>query len=284
MLLLLAASCGEKEKYTAQTGEDGYELGHCVEMDMQSRYSAPKEAHWLLRRIYILSWIRNYDRPQAFADLIAGITLGLTIIPQSIAYASLAGLSSEYGLYSAFIGSIIYVFFGTIPQVSIGPTSLMAIMTLQFCADKPVQVVIVLAFLAGLVELLMGICQLGFIVSFIPSPVTKAFTSGTAVIVVLVQIKNLLGIRLKQVPSLGEFFGNIRWSDAGMGISCMCLLLSLRVSIEFEFSKGISFYVSSSAAAAALPGEVQAGHTADTALEEGSLVHQHLPQCSGRVL
>lgn len=203
-------------------------------MDMQSRYSAPKEAHWLLRRIYILSWIRNYDRPQAFADLIAGITLGLTIIPQSIAYASLAGLSSEYGLYSAFIGSIIYVFFGTIPQVSIGPTSLMAIMTLQFCADKPVQVVIVLAFLAGLVELLMGICQLGFIVSFIPSPVTKAFTSGTAVIVVIVQIKNLLGIRLKQVPSLGEFFGNIRWCDAAMGISCMCLLLSLRVSTVFD--------------------------------------------------
>ncbi|KAH8409800.1 hypothetical protein KR222_008050 [Zaprionus bogoriensis] len=224
-------SCGEKQKYTAQSGEE------CLEMDMQSRYSPPKEAHWLLRRIYILSWIRAYDRPQAFADLIAGITLGLTIIPQSIAYAALAGLSSEYGLYSAFIGSIIYVFFGTIPQVSIGPTSLMAIMTLQFCADKPVQVVIVLAFLAGLVELLMGICQLGFIVSFIPAPVTKAFTSGTAVIVVLVQIKNLLGIRLKQVPSVGEFFTNIRYPDAAMGISCICLLLALRLLSQLKFKQ-----------------------------------------------
>lgn len=106
----------------------------------------------------------------------------------------------------------------------------MAIMTLQFCADKPVQVVIVLAFLAGLVELLMGICQLGFIVSFIPAPVTKAFTSGTAVIVFVVQIKNLLGIRLKQVPSIGDFFSNIRFTDATMGISCIVLLLSLRVS------------------------------------------------------
>ncbi|XP_034488649.1 sodium-independent sulfate anion transporter isoform X1 [Drosophila innubila] len=236
-------SCGEKEKYTAKNGEETYYPTHNINMDtdMQSKYSPPKEAHWLLRRIYILSWIGTYDRSQAMADLIAGITLGLTIIPQSIAYASLAGLSSEYGLYSAFIGSIIYVFFGTIPQVSIGPTSLMAIMTLQFCADKPVQVVIVLAFLAGLVELMMGICQLGFIVSFIPAPVTKAFTSGTAVIVFVVQIKNLLGIRLKNVPSIGDFFSNIRFTDATMGISCIILLLSLRLLSQVKFKQDTPF-------------------------------------------
>ncbi|EDW80686.1 uncharacterized protein Dwil_GK11435, isoform A [Drosophila willistoni] len=231
-------NCEEKEKYTAQNGDEFYgDNGHTVEMDMQSKYSKPKEAHWLLRRIYILSWIRNYSREQAFADLIAGITLGLTIIPQSIAYAALAGLSSEYGLYSAFIGSIIYVFFGTIPQVSIGPTSLMAILTLQYCADKPVQIVIVLAFLAGLVELAMGVFQLGFIVSFIPSPVTKAFTSGTAVIVVLAQIKNLLGIRLKGIPSFGAFFSNIRPGDAVLGISCICVLLLLRLLSQVKFKQ-----------------------------------------------
>ncbi|XP_023164585.2 sodium-independent sulfate anion transporter isoform X1 [Drosophila hydei] len=224
-------------KYTAKNGDDCYELSHSLEMDMQSRYSAPKEAHWLLRRIYILTWIRSYDRTQAFADLIAGITLGLTIIPQSIAYAALAGLSSEYGLYSAFIGSIIYVFFGTIPQVSIGPTSLMAIMTLQFCADKPVQIVIVLAFLAGFVELLMGVFQLGFIVSFIPAPVTKAFTSGTAVIVVLAQMKSLLGIRLKKVASIENYFENIIMSDTILGITCLCLLLALRRLSQVQFKQ-----------------------------------------------
>ncbi|XP_030573947.1 sodium-independent sulfate anion transporter isoform X2 [Drosophila novamexicana] len=232
------ANCdGDGVKYTAKNGDDSYELAHTLDMDMQGRYSAPKEAHWLLRRIYILTWIRSYDRPQAFADLIAGITLGLTIIPQSIAYAALAGLSSEYGLYSAFIGSIIYVFFGTIPQVSIGPTSLMAIMTLQFCADKPVQMVIVLAFLAGFVELLMGIFQLGFIVSFIPAPVTKAFTTGTAFIVVMAQLKSLLGIRLKKVTSMGDYFSNIRGSDASLGIACLCLLLSLRLLSQVKFKQ-----------------------------------------------
>lgn len=75
-----------------------------------SKYEAPPQAHWLLRRIFILTWIKEYNREKAVADLIAGITLGMTIIPQSIAYAALAGLSSEYGLYSAFIGMSFFQF------------------------------------------------------------------------------------------------------------------------------------------------------------------------------
>ncbi|XP_017849345.1 sodium-independent sulfate anion transporter isoform X1 [Drosophila busckii] len=236
--LSFGAGCDEKNKYTYKNGEDFYDQSHAMDMDIHSRYTAPKRANWLLRRIYILSWIRKYDRGQAFADLIAGITLGLTIIPQSIAYASLAGIPSEYGLYSAFMGSMIYVFFGTIPQVSIGPTSLMAIMTLQYCSDKPVQVVVVLAFIAGLVELLMGIFQLGFIVNFIPDPVTKAFTTGTAFIVIIAQAPNLLGVKLKKLP-IAEFFSNIHATDAALGITCICLLLLLRLLAQVKLGRNL---------------------------------------------
>ncbi|XP_037953021.1 sodium-independent sulfate anion transporter isoform X2 [Teleopsis dalmanni] len=200
-----------------------------------AQYAEPEEPHWLFRRIFILTWIRSYDRDKAVADFIAGLTLGLTIIPQSIAYASLAGLSSEYGLYSAFAGSIIYVFFGTVPQVSIGPTSLMALMVLQFCADKPIQFTIVLAFLAGLVELLMGVFKLGFVVNFIPAPVNKAFTSATATIVVLAQIKNLLGIKIKGIPSPSQFINGINISDAIMGFICIIVLLTLRQLSQINF-------------------------------------------------
>lgn len=66
--------------------------------------------NYVTRRIYILSWIRNYDKNLAISDFIAGITLGLTIIPQAIAYAALAGLPSQYGLYSAFVGNGILFF------------------------------------------------------------------------------------------------------------------------------------------------------------------------------
>lgn len=115
----------------------------------------------LFRRFYILSWIRNYNREMAISDLIAGITLGLTMIPQSIAYASLAHLTGEYGLYAAFLGSFVYVLFGTVKEVSIGPTSLMSLLTLRYTYDKPKEFVFILAFLCGIVELLMGVLQLG---------------------------------------------------------------------------------------------------------------------------
>ncbi|XP_061393915.1 sodium-independent sulfate anion transporter [Musca vetustissima] len=218
-----------KHDSDATNGDVGLQIGQ--------NYTMPKQKNLLVRRFYILSWIGSYDREKAVADLIAGITLGMTIIPQSIAYAALAGLSSEYGLYSAFIGSIIYVFFGTIPQVSIGPTSLMALLVLQFCADKPVEFVIVLAFMAGLFEFLMGVFQLGFIVNFIPSPVTKAFTSGTALIVALVQVKTLFGVRIKGIPTPAEFWNNIKVPDAIVGVICLVVLLLLRQLSSVEFKK-----------------------------------------------
>lgn len=92
---------------------------------------------FLKRRIYILSWLPEYDRTKAIGDLIAGITLGLTMVPQSLAYANLANIPAQYGLYSAFMGSLIYVVFGTVKEVSIGPTSLMSILTVSYTYGKP---------------------------------------------------------------------------------------------------------------------------------------------------
>ncbi|XP_065083422.1 sodium-independent sulfate anion transporter-like isoform X1 [Ochlerotatus camptorhynchus] len=151
----------------------------------------------LRQRINILNWIGTYDREDGISDVIAGVTLGLTIIPQSIAYAALAGLPSQYGLYAAYMGTLVYVIFGTVKEVSIGPTSLMALLAVQYTMDKPIQYMIILAFLAGLVELLMGVFKLGFLVSFIPIPVTSAFTSATALIIVGTQLKHLFGIPSK---------------------------------------------------------------------------------------
>lgn len=83
------------------------------------------------------------------------------MIPQSLAYASLADVSPQYGLYTAFVGSFVYVFFGTIKEVSIGPTSLMAILVYGYTQDKPVELVVLLSFLSGCVVLCMGFFRLG---------------------------------------------------------------------------------------------------------------------------
>lgn len=113
------------------------------------------------RRFYIVNWLPEYDRTKAIGDFIAGVTIGLTMIPQSLAYANLANVPAVYGLYSAFAGSIIYMFLGTVREVSIGPTSLMSIITVSYTYEKPIEYVFILTFVCGCVEMLMGIFRLG---------------------------------------------------------------------------------------------------------------------------
>jgi sodium-independent sulfate anion transporter 11 len=115
------------------------------------------------RRFYIVNWLPEYDRTKAIGDFIAGVTIGLTMIPQSLAYANLANVPAVYGLYSAFAGSIIYMFLGTVKEVSIGPTSLMSIITVSYTYEKPIEYVFILTFVCGCVEMLMGIFRLGTI-------------------------------------------------------------------------------------------------------------------------
>lgn len=122
---------------------------------------AKKFKDLLLRRVHIIEWLPKYNRVKFISDFVAGITVGLTMIPQSLAYASLADIPPEYGLYTAFMGSFAYVFFGTIKEASIGPTSLMALLVYSYTMEKPLDYVILLCFLCGWVEFLMGVLRLG---------------------------------------------------------------------------------------------------------------------------
>ncbi|KAK7868450.1 hypothetical protein R5R35_011203 [Gryllus longicercus] len=195
---------------------------------------ATKGKHLVLQHVPIISWLPKYTKFDAVSDAVAGFTVGLTLMPQSIAYASLAGLSAQYGLYTAFMGSLVYTFFGTIKEVSIGPTSLMALLTFQFTEHLGVEFVILLSFLAGCVELLMGVLNAGFLVSFISAPVTSGFTSATSIIIIIAQLKGILGISYKShgtidaVRQLFVHLPNTRLWDAILGIACATFLLSLR--------------------------------------------------------
>ncbi|XP_044016283.1 sodium-independent sulfate anion transporter-like [Aphidius gifuensis] len=156
------------------------------------------------------------------------------MIPQSIAYASLAGLTPQYGLYSSFVGGFIYVFFGTIKEVSIGATSLMSLVTAEYTHDMPIDYVVLLSFMAGCVELLMGLLNLGFLVDFISLPVTSSFTSATSIIIVLSQLPGLLGLRIRSERILEIIYktfkqkSNIRYNDTILGIMCIIFLLLFR--------------------------------------------------------
>ncbi|XP_041978045.1 sodium-independent sulfate anion transporter-like [Aricia agestis] len=186
------------------------------------------------RRLPVLGWARRYDRESAVADVVAGVSLGLTLVPQSIAYASLANLPVQYGLYSAFVGTFLYIILGTVKQVSIGPTSLMALLTLHTCRDLPIEYVVLLTFLSGVIVFTMGLLRLSFLVDLISPTVTSGFTSATAVIIIVSQLKGLLGLRfIAESPAENVYYivqewRHIRLPDSLMALVCCTTLLLLR--------------------------------------------------------
>ncbi|CRK92432.1 CLUMA_CG005999, isoform B, partial [Clunio marinus] len=197
---------------------------------LQFLNSKPSE-EYLFRTLKALS---KFVFTKATGDLISGVTLGLTLVPQSLAYANLANLPAEYGLYSAFMGSLVYVIFGTVREVSIGPTSLMSIITLSYTYEKPVEYVIIMTFICGCVEFLMGAFKLGFIVDFISAPVVSSFSTSTSLLVIGGQLKNLLGIKYsaKSFPmTIVKLFQNIeqlKFGDAALGTLAIIFLITLR--------------------------------------------------------
>ena len=150
-----------------------------------------------------LSWIKEYNKDWFRSDLSAGMTVGIMVIPQAMAYALIAGLPPIYGLYAAFMPLLIYAIFGTSRQMSLGPTALIALLTgagvgalASQGTEEYLQLAILLAFMVGIIQLILGFFKMGFLVNFLSHPVVTGFTSAAAVIIFFSQLKNLLGINL----------------------------------------------------------------------------------------
>jgi len=188
----------------------------------------------LYKRVPILGWLPQYTSEEAVSDLVAGITVGLTVIPQGIAYANVAGLPPQYGLYSSFMACFIYTIFGSCKDSPLGPTAIMAILTRENLHDMGPQGAVLLCFLTGCVQLLMGVLQLGFLIDFISGPVSVGFTSAAAIIIATTMLKDLLGLQvagskfLETLEAVVTHLGQSRLWDAVLGLSCMAILLFLR--------------------------------------------------------
>ncbi|KMY99139.1 sodium-independent sulfate anion transporter isoform X1 [Drosophila simulans] len=193
---------------------------------------------WGYRLLPGLKWLHGYTGQDAVADLIAGVTVGLTVLPQGLAYATLAGLEPQYGLYSAFVGGIIYAMLGSCRQVTIGPTALLALMTSRhtgFGLGSGPAYAILLCLISGVVELGMAVLKLGALVDLISLPVTVGFTSATAVIIGTSQLKGLLGLRGGSgsdfINTMRSVLGNlhkVRTGDFTLGLTSIIVLLLLR--------------------------------------------------------
>lgn len=187
----------------------------------------------LKKRLPILEWLPKYNRADAFGDIIAGFTVGLTVIPQGLAYSGVVGLPAESGLYGSFLGCFVYVLLGTCKDNTIGSTAVASLMTFQFARGSWARSVL-LTFLTGIIEILMAVFKLGCLVEFVSGPVSAGFTSAVSLIVLTSQMKYILGVNgegtsfLQSWISMMRDIENIRIWDACLGFGCLALLLAIR--------------------------------------------------------
>ncbi|XP_059720554.1 sodium-independent sulfate anion transporter isoform X1 [Haemorhous mexicanus] len=181
----------------------------------------------------VLRWLPRYSRAWLPLDLLAGLAVGLTAVPQALAYAELAGLPLQYGLYSSFMGCFVYCLLGTAKDVTLGPTAIMSLLVSSYAFHQPVYAVL-LAFLSGCIQLAMGLLRLGFLLDFISCPVIKGFTSAASITISFNQVKNILGLQgiprqfFLQVYETLRRIGETRAGDAVLGLSCLAALAGLR--------------------------------------------------------
>ncbi len=156
----------------------------------------------MLNRFFpILDWVRRYTGETLSADLVAAVIVTIMLIPQSLAYALLAGLPAEVGLYASIAPLIVYAIFGTSSALAVGPVAVASLMTAAAVGKLAEQgspeylgAAIALTFLSGLMLLAMGAMRLGFLASFLSHPVISGFISASGIIIAASQIRHLLGI------------------------------------------------------------------------------------------
>lgn len=153
--------------------------------------------------IPILDWLPNYKKANLSGDLSAGITVGVMLIPQGMAYAMLAGLKPIYGLYASTLPLLIYAIFGTSRQLAVGPVAVVSLLIAsgvgalaEIGSDSFVGMAILLTLIVGVIQLLMGLFKIGFIVNFLSHPVLSGFISAAAIYIAFSQLKHILGIRI----------------------------------------------------------------------------------------
>jgi SulP family sulfate permease len=155
----------------------------------------------LARYVPVLDWGRTYSRDSLTNDLVAAVIVTIMLIPQSLAYALLAGLPAEMGLYASMLPLIAYAVFGTSRVLAVGPVAVVSLMTAAAVGKiaatgtpQYIEAAITLAFLSGAFLLMMGVFRLGFMANFLSHPVISGFITASGIIIAASQLKHILGI------------------------------------------------------------------------------------------
>jgi sulfate permease, SulP family len=163
----------------------------------------------------ILQWLPNYKKEHLNGDLFAGLTVGIMLIPQGMAYALIAGLPPVYGLYASIVPQLIYAILGTSRQLSVAPVAMDSLLVASGVAvlamegtDAYISFAILLAFFMGVSQFLLGTFKMGFITNLLSKPVISGFTSAAALIIGLNQLKYLIGVDIAKSNKVYEIVAN----------------------------------------------------------------------------
>ncbi|PYM14241.1 MAG: sodium-independent anion transporter, partial [Verrucomicrobia bacterium] len=145
--------------------------------------------------------LKHYSREDLFADLVAGITVGIVALPLAMAFGIASGVKPEAGIFTAVVaGFIISALGGSRVQIG-GPTGAFVVIVYGIIAKYGLDNLLICTVMAGAILLLMGFTRMGTMIKFIPYPVTMGFTCGIAVLIFSTQIKDFFGLKLEKVPA-----------------------------------------------------------------------------------
>ncbi|MEZ4717597.1 MAG: solute carrier family 26 protein [Caldilineaceae bacterium] len=189
------------------------------ESGRQLRSAAGNQA--LQRYLPFLDWLVHYRRSDLPGDLMAGLIVAIMLVPQGMAYAMLAGLPPEVGLYASIVPLLIYGLLGSSRTLAVGPVAIVSLLVATAIAPLAngdvtvyVKLALTLAFLVGIIQVAMGLMRIGFLVNFLSHPVLVGFTAAAAIVIGFSQVKHLLGISL---PRTERFYEQVLYTAQNLG-------------------------------------------------------------------
>lgn len=198
----------------------------------------------MMRRIFpFLGWVKDVNPTTLRLDFIAGLTVALILIPQSMAYAQLAGMPAYYGLYAALLPPILAALFGSSRQLATGPVAIVSLMTNAALAPLAtagshayIGYAILLALIVGGFQLLLGVLRLGLVVNFLSHPVVNGFTNAGAIIIATSQLPKIFGVQVDNAQHHYETVYRVmeaaiaytHWPTLGLGVLAFGIMYGLR--------------------------------------------------------
>ena len=195
----------------------------------------------LLAAVPLLGSLRGYNRESMLSDLIAGLVVTVMLIPQSLAYALLAGVPAEVGMYASILPLVAYAIFGTSRTLSVGPVAIASLMTAvalgkvaETGSSDYVSAAVLLAFLSGGFLIALGVLRLGFLANFLSHTVVSGFITASGILIALSQMKHIVGVKaqgdtfFELLMSLLQHLPDVNYYALIVGVGVVCFLFWAR--------------------------------------------------------